>query len=286
MATVIFDGVAYGMLLFLLSVGLSVTMGLMNFVNLAHGAFAMAGGYAASFAMQRYGLDFFSSLALAFVAAALCGAVLEQLFFRRLYRAHPLDQVLFSIGLVFAATAGVTYLFGPSMQPFRMPPALEGQITLPSLDISRYRLFLVLAGLVIWGGLLLLLNKTRYGAMVRAAVDNQRVAAGTGIHVKRLFFLTFSFGCGLAGVGGALSLGVIGLEPAFALKYLVYFLIVVCVGGAGTITGPFIAALLLGIVDVAGKYYLPEAGSFLIYVFMVALLLLRPNGIIPRKGLA
>lgn len=286
MATVIFDGVAYGMLLFLLSVGLSVTMGLMNFVNLAHGAFAMAGGYAASFAMQRYGLDFFSSLALAFLAAALCGAILERLFFRRLYRAHPLDQVLFSIGLVFAATAGITYLFGPSMQPFRMPAALEGQIALPGLDISRYRLFLVLAGLLIWGGLLLLLNKTRYGAIVRAAVDNQRVAAGTGIHVKRLFFLTFSFGCGLAGVGGALSLGVIGLEPAFALKYLVYFLIVVCVGGAGTITGPFIAALLLGIVDVAGKYYLPEAGSFLIYVFMVALLLLRPNGIIPRKGLA
>lgn len=286
MATVIFDGVAYGMLLFLLSVGLSVTMGLMHFVNLAHGAFAMAGGYAASLAMQRYGLDFFSALAIAFVAAALCGAVLEQLFFRRLYRAHALDQVLFSIGLVFAATAVITYFFGPSMQPFRMPTALEGRISVAGLEVSRYRLFLVVCGLAIWGGLLLLLGKTRYGAMVRASVDNQRVAAGTGIHVKRLFFLTFSLGCGLAGMGGALSLGIIGLEPAFALKYLVYFLIVVCVGGAGTITGPFVAALLLGIVDVAGKYYLPETGSFLIYVFMVALLLLRPNGIIPRKGLA
>ena len=130
------------------------------------------------------------------------------------------------------------------------------------------------------------MNRTRYGAMVRAAVDNQRVAGGTGIHVQRLFFLTFSLGCGLAGLGGALSLGMLGLEPSFPLKYLVYFLIVVCVGGAGTVTGPFIAALLVGVVDVAGKYYLPEAGVFLIYVFMIGMLLLRPNGIVPKKGLA
>lgn len=285
MAIVIFDGVAYGMLLFLMAVGLSITMGLMNFVNLAHGSFAVVGGYAAAVVMNQLGLGYATALACAFVAAAVLGAVLEFLLYRRLYRAHPLDQVLLSIGLVFVSIAALTYFFGPSMLPFHLPEALQGQVSIAGVGVGRYRLFLIGAGLLV---LLLLLGmlRTRYGAMVRAAVDNRRVAAGTGIHVQRLFFLTFALGCGLAGLGGALSLGMLGLEPYFPLKYMVYFLIVVCVGGAGTIVGPFVAALLVGIVDVAGKYYLPEAGAFLIYVFMIGMLLLRPNGIIPRKGLA
>lgn len=286
MGIVIFDGVAYGMLLFLIAVGLSITMGLMNFVNLAHGSFAMVGGYAASVLMSRFCLGFFPALVAAFVCAALIGAVLEFLFYRRLYTAHPLDQVLLSIGIVFVSIAAFTYFFGPTMQPFRLPRLLDGRMWLGGLEVGRYRLFLIVCGVLVLAALLLGIGKTRYGAMVRAAVDNQRVAAGTGIHVQRLFFLTFSLGCGLAGLGGALSLGMLGLEPSFPLKYLVYFLIVVCVGGAGTITGPFIAALLVGIVDIAGKYYWPEAGAFLIYVVMIVMLLLRPNGIIPRKGLA
>ena len=286
MGIVIFDGVAYGMLLFLIGVGLSVTMGLMNFVNLAHGSFAMVGGYAASVLMSRYGVGFFPALAAAFVSAALIGAVLEFLLYRRLYRAHALDQVLLSIGIVFVSIAVFTYFFGPTMQPFQLPAVLDGRISLLGLEVGRYRLFLIVCGVLVLAGLLLGLGKTRYGAMVRAAVDNQRVAGGTGIRVQRLFFLTFSLGCGLAGLGGALSLGILGLEPSFPLKYLVYFLIVVCVGGAGTITGPFIAALLVGIVDMAGKYYWPEAGAFLIYVVMIVMLLLRPHGIIPRKGIA
>ncbi|OEZ27979.1 branched-chain amino acid ABC transporter permease [Variovorax boronicumulans] len=286
MGIVIFDGVAYGMLLFLIGVGLSITMGLMNFVNLAHGSFAMVGGYAASVLMNQWGLGFGLSLAAAFVAAAVVGAVLEFVFYRRLYRAHPLDQVLLSIGVVFVSIAAFTYFFGPTMQPFTLPKALEGQVSLLGLEVGRYRLFLIGCGVAVLIALLLGLGKTRYGAMVRAAVDNQRVAGGTGIHVQRLFFLTFSLGCGLAGLGGALSLGMLGLEPSFPLKYLVYFLMVVCVGGAGTVTGPFIAALLVGIVDVAGKYYLPETGAFLIYVFMIVMLLVRPNGIVAKKGLA
>ncbi len=286
MQIVLFDGVAYGMLLFLIGVGLSITMGLMNFINLAHGAFAMVGGYAASTLMSRLGVGFFPALAAAFVAAALVGAVLEVLLYRRLYRAHALDQVLLSIGIVFVSVASFTYFFGPTMQPFTLPAALDGQVALLGLEVGRYRLFLILCGVLVLAALLLGLGKTRYGAMVRAAVDNQRVASGTGIQVQRLFFLTFSLGCGLAGLGGALSLGMLGLEPSFPFKYLVYFLIVVCVGGAGTITGPFVAALLVGVVDVAGKYYLPQTGAFLIYVVMIVMLLLRPNGIIPRKGLA
>ncbi|KQP49371.1 branched-chain amino acid ABC transporter permease [Pseudorhodoferax sp. Leaf274] len=286
MGIVLFDGVAYGMLLFLMAVGLSITMGLMNFVNLAHGSFAVVGGYTAAVLMNQMGLPYWGALAAAFVAAALLGAVLEFAFYRRLYRAHPLDQVLLSIGVVFVSIAALTYAFGPTMLPFHLPAALQGQFSVAGLELSRYRMFLIVCGVVVLALLLLAMGRTRYGAMVRAAVDNQRVAAGTGIHVQRLFFLTFSLGCGLAGLGGALSLGMLGLEPSFPLKYMVYFLIVVCVGGAGTITGPFIAALLVGIVDVAGKYYLPEAGAFLVYVFMIGMLLLRPNGIVPKKGIA
>jgi len=284
MAVVLFDGVAYGMLLFLMAVGLSVTMGLMNFVNLAHGSFAMAGGYAAAVLMNAHAVGFGLALLAAFVASALLGAVLEWLLYRRLYRAHPLDQVLLSIGLVFVSIAAFTWLFGPTLQPFTLPGWLQGQVEVAGVGLGRYRLFLIGCGLAVLAALLVALGRTRYGAMVRAAVDNQRVAAGTGIHVQRLFLLTFSLGCGLAGLGGALSLGVLGLEPGFALKYLVYFLLVVCVGGAGTITGPFAAALLVGIVDVAGKYYLPQTGAFLIYGVMILMLLLRPHGLVVRKG--
>ncbi|MGJ7580133.1 branched-chain amino acid ABC transporter permease [Variovorax sp. RHLX14] len=286
MATVLFDGVAYGMLLFLIAVGLSVTLGLMNFVNLAHGSFAMVGGYAASLAMSRWGIGFLPSLAAAFGVAALAGAVLEVLLYRRLYRAGPLDQVLLSIGIVFVSIAGCAWFFGPTIQPFQMPAWLEGRMHLSGFEVVRYRLFLIVCGILVLAALLSTLGRTRYGAMVRAAVDNRRVAAGTGIHVPRLFLLTFSLGCGLAGLGGGLSLGVLGLDPYFALRYLVVVLMVVCVGGAGTVTGPFIAALCIGIVDVAGKYYLPQIGAFLIYVAAIAVLLLRPDGIVRRKGLA
>lgn len=284
MGIVIFDGIAYGMLLFLIAVGLSVTMGLMKFVNLAHGAFAMIGGYAAALLMNSQGWGFAAALVASFVAAAVVGGLLEWVLYRRLYRAHPLEQVLLSIGLVFVSIASFTYFFGPSMQPFTLPEVLRGQWHVAGLEMGRYRLFLIVCGVLVLGGLLLVLNKTRFGAMVRAAVDNQRVASGVGIPVQKLFFVTFVMGCGLAGLGGALSLGVLGLEPTFPLKHLVLFLMVVCVGGAGTITGPFVAALVVGVVDVAGKYYWPEAGAFLIYVFMVVTLLVRPHGLIPRKG--
>lgn len=284
MGIVIFDGVAYGMLLFLISVGLSVTMGLMRFVNLAHGVFALVGGYAAATAMNRYDLGFPSAMLIGFAAAAAVGALLERLFYRRLYRAHPLDQVLFSIGLVFVAMAAFTYVFGPSIQPFALPDGLNGRIDILGTEVGRYRLFLVVSGAVLFGLLLLLLRRTRYGARVRAAVDDPQVASATGIPVQRLFLLTFTLGCGLAGLGGALSLGMLGLEPSFPLKYMIFFLIVVCVGGAGTITGPFLAALVVGVVDVAGKYYWPEAGAFMIYAFMICMLLLRPQGLISRPG--
>jgi branched-chain amino acid transport system permease protein len=280
---VLFDGLAYGSLLFIISNGLSVTMGLMNFVNLAHGAFAMLGGYVCVALLKR-GVPFLATLPLAFLAAALVGAVLERTLYRRLYRAPHLDQVLFSIGLTFIAVAGATWAYGPSQQPVELPPFLRGQLHLLGVDFGKYRLFLVALVVVLTVDLEFLVGNTRFGAQVRASVDNQAAAAGAGIDVSRVFSVTFALGTGLAGLGGALGIDVLGLDPTFALKYLVYFLLAVAVGGAGSVKGTALAAVVLGVFDVAGKYYVPDAGAFIIYALMVILLILFPSGLYGRRA--
>lgn len=286
---VLFDGIAYGSLLFLISVGLSVTMGLMNFINLAHGAFSMLGGYVCVMLLSRLGLPFLLVLPLAFIAAAVVGVVLERLLYRRLYQASPLDQVLFSMGMVFMAVAAATWVFGPSQQPVELPGWLRGQVGLLSLGLNLnlsfgvYRLFLIAVVALITGALGLLMRRTRFGAQIRAAVDNRQAAAGLGINVGRVFSLTFALGSGLAGFGGGLGIDVLGLDPTFPIKYMVYFLLVVVVGGAGTIRGPLMAALILGVADVVGKYYVPGAGAFVIYALMVLLLILFPAGLAGRR---
>jgi branched-chain amino acid transport system permease protein len=281
---VLFDGVAYGSLLFLISIGLSVTMGLMNFVNLAHGAFAMVGGYVCVIVMSRIGIPFLATLPVAFIVTAGLGAMLERLLYQRLYNAKHLDQVLFSIGLVFMAIAGATFLFGPAQQPVQLPGFLNGQVRVLALDLGAYRLFLIALVVAITVALTFLIERTRFGAQIRASVDNQQASAGLGINVNRVFGLTFALGSGLAGLGGALGIDVLGLEPTFPIKYMVYFLLVVAVGGAGTIKGPLVAALLLGVFDVAGKYYVPEIGAFVIYALMVVLLIIFPAGLYGRRG--
>lgn len=281
---VLFDGIAYGSLLFLISVGLSVTMGLMNFVNLAHGAFAMVGGYVCVTLLGRLGMPFLATLPLAFIAAAIVGLLLERTLYRQLYKASHLDQVLFSIGLTFMAVAGATFLFGPTQQPVNLPDWLRGQVHVLGLDLGSYRLFLIAVVVLVTLGLYLLIERTRFGAQIRASVDNQTAAAGLGINVSRVFSLTFALGSGLAGLGGGLGIDVLGLDPSFPVKYMVYFLLVVAVGGAGSIKGPLIAALILGVFDVAGKYYVPEVGAFVIYTLMVVLLILFPLGLVRRKA--
>lgn len=280
---VLFDGIAYGSLLFLISVGLSVTMGLMNFVNLAHGAFALVGGYVCVELMNRMGVPFLLTLPAAFVAAALVGFVLERSLYRHLYQADPLDQVLFSIGLTFMVVAAATYVWGPSQQPVHLPEWLKGQVSILGLGVGIYRLFLIAVVILVTVALGLFIERTRFGAQIRASVDNQQAAAGMGINVNRVFSLTFAIGSGLGGLGGGLGVDVLGLDPTFPLKYMVYFLIVVAVGGAGTIRGPLLAALLLGVFDVAGKYYVPSIGAFVIYGMMVVLLILFPSGLIARR---
>ena len=283
LAAVLFDGFAYGMLLFLLSVGLSVTLGMMNFVNLAHCSFAMVGGYATVTLMNGFGWPFLATLPMAFLAGGLVSVVLERTLYRRLYRASDLDQCLFTIGIVFISVAAFAWFFTTEQQSARPPEWLRSTLTFAGVNFAGYRLFLILFGLAVTALLILLLEKTRFGAQVRAAVDNQRMARGLGIDVDRAFMFTFALGGGLAGLGGALAIEVVGLDPTFALSYLVYVLIVVAVGGLGSIGGSFAAAAVLGISDMAGKYYFPWLGAFLIYLVMVALLMWRPAGLFGKR---
>jgi len=282
MLTLLFDGIAYGMLLFMLAVGLAVTLGLMNFINLAHGAFAMAGGYVTVLLMNRAGVPFLATLPLAFLGAALLGALLEPTLYRRMYARPHLDQVLFSIGLVLMAVTAADFLIGSSQQNIQVPAWLSGRFDIEWVGIGRYRLFIIVVCAALALGLQWTLAKTRFGSQLRAAVDDRPVAQGLGLDVDRIFLSTFAVGSGLAGLGGGLGVEVFGLDPSFPLKFMIYFLIVCAVGGTTTITGPLLAALLLGIADVFGKYYAPKLGAFVVYALMIAILLVRPQGLFAR----
>jgi branched-chain amino acid transport system permease protein len=282
MLTILFDGVAYGMLLFVMACGLAVTLGLMNFVNLAHGAFAMAGGYITVVLVNRLGLPFLASLPLAFVLTAIVGAAFERTLYVHVYSKTHLEQVLFSIGLVFMSVAAVDYVMGSQQQFVSIPSYLQGQINFFGIGIGRYRLLIIAICGVLMVALQFSLAKTRFGSRLRAAVDDARVARGLGINVNAVFAVTFAVGSGLAGLGGALGAEILGLDPIFPLKFMIYFLIVVTVGGTSSITGPFIASLVLGIGDVAGKYYVPQFGAFIIYIIMIVVLIWRPQGLFSR----
>jgi branched-chain amino acid transport system permease protein len=277
-----FHGIAFAMVLYLISVGLSVTMGLMGFVNLAHGVFAMLGGYVMTSLMSRLGVPFAVALGLAAVATALASVVVERVLYRPLYGGDELDQVLLTMGLIFMSVAGATYFWGPLQQPMRLPTWLSGQIDLGFRSFPAYRSFLILCGAALVTALWLGLERTRFGVQIRAAVDNLRMAQSVGINTSRLFTLTFALGSGLAGLGGALGADLLAISPSYALENLVYFLIVVAVGGLGSIRGPFIAALLIGIADTGFKYLLPELGAFFIYALTMAILLWRPRGLFGR----
>jgi branched-chain amino acid transport system permease protein len=283
MLTILVDGVAYGMLLFVLAVGLSVTLGLMNFINLAHGAFAMAGGYLGLVLVNRMGVPFFAALPLIFLGTGLIGVVIERTLYVHVYAKSHLDQVLFTIGLVFMAVSAVDYFAGSQQQFIDLPPVLRQRFEILGISIGAYRGFIIVICGVLALVLQLVLSHTRFGAQLRAGVDNRDVARGLGINVGLVFTATFAAGSGLAGLGGALGAELLGLDPTFPLKFMVYFLIVVTVGGTSSLTGPLVGAIILGIADVAGKYYAPSIGAFVIYTVMVVILIWRPNGLFARS---
>ena len=279
----LFDGLAYAMFLFITSVGLSGTMGLMGFVNLAHGAFAMAGGYIVVSLTRSLGLGFVPSLLVSAVVIAVASVPFERGLYRRLYKSTDLEQVLLTIGLAFMAIAAFTYFYGPIPKSVPLPSWLEGDVNLGFRSFPSYRAFLILIGAVLITILWYAFERTNIGAKIRAAVDNRRMAESVGINVDRLFTLTFALGSGLAALGGGFAIQLFGLTPSFAVLYLVLFLIVVAVGGLGSLKGTLLAALVIGIIDTGGKYMFPQAGNFFIYAITVVVLLIKPAGFYGRE---
>jgi branched-chain amino acid transport system permease protein len=280
--SVAFHGLTLAMVLYLISVGLSVTMGLMGFVNLAHGAFAMAGGYVMTTLMNRWGVGFALALLVAVAVVIAASLVLERWLYRRFYGGSELDQVLLTMGLIFMSVGAATYIWGPLAQPMRPPALLSGQISLFGRSLPAYRTFLIGCGAIIVTVLWIALERTRLGAQLRAAVDNLRMAETLGINTSRLFAAAFALGSGLAALGGGLGADLLAIAPGYALDNLVYFLIIVALGGLGSIRGPFLAALVVGVADTAFKYFVPELGAFFIYALTMVILLRYPNGIFGR----
>jgi branched-chain amino acid transport system permease protein len=282
--SVLLDGVALGMVLFLISVGLSITMGVMRVVNLAHCGFAMIGGYFTFMLTDRAGLPFAAAVPLAVLATMVIGALLERTVYSWVYRQSELGQVLMTIGLTFVMIASANALFGSSVQNIAIPDGLRGTVHFGTASLPLYRLCLIAVSAACAALLWFVLERTEIGARLRAAVDNADMAACVGIDVKALFAVTFAVGCGFAGLGGALGSDMFPLEPYYALQYLVLVLIVVSVGGLGSIKGTLVAALLLGMIETMGRYFLPAGGGVVIYVVTLVLLLARPQGLFGRPA--
>lgn len=278
-----FHGVAYGMILYVISVGLSVTMGMMGFINLAHGVFAMAGGFVFSTLLARFGAPFPLALLAAFALVALASIVIERGLYARFYGSGELTQVLFSIGLIFVSVALARMAFGTQSAQIALPSYLRGQLEIGGFEFPAYRVFVIIFGALLALVLWFCVERTRFGAYVRAAVDNRAMAQSIGIDTRKLFTLTFALGSGMAGLGGALGADVLAPQWNYPLEHLVYFLIVVAVGGFGSLQGPLVAALLIGVADTLGKYWFPQFGAFLIYAATIGLLLWRPQGLFGQR---
>lgn len=277
-----FQALAYASVLYLISVGLSVTLGLMGFVNLAHGVFAMAGGYFAAIAISEWGLPWPFMVLAAPLAVALFAAAAEKCLYNRLYGRSELDQVLFCIGLIFTAGALVRLGFGPLMKPIVLPELLTQNLSVGSFSFYAYKLLVIAVGALTAACILFALERTRAGAIIRAAVENRGMAESIGIRTKFVFTATFAFGGGLAALGGMLGADVFGLNPSYAFDILVYVQIVVAVAGLGTLRGSYISALLVGLIQTASAYYLPSLGTIILYLSVFLLLLFRPNGLFGR----
>lgn len=282
LANIAIDGLAYGMVLFVIAVGLSVTLGLMRFVNLSHGAFAMIGGYCTALLVREQGVSFWLALPLGVLAAGVLGALLEALVLRHLYRRSDLEQVLFTIGLSFVLIAATNALAGPQVQLIPLPPLLAQPVDLGFRTLPAQRLFVIGTGLAVAAGAVWVVARTRFGVWLRAAVDHPDTAAALGIPIRRVQCLSFAVGAALAGLGGVLGAELMPLEPYYALKYLVLVLVVVAVGGMGRIGGSLAAALILGTVETGSKYLASQWGSLFFFLAMALLLAWRPNGLLRR----
>ena len=278
------DAVAYGMVLFTISIGLSITMGLMRVVNLAHGAFAMIGAYLASYALRTIGTNYAAAIVIAVVGTILISAPLEALLYRPIYRkSDALTQLLLTIGITFFIIGAANFVFGPTLKRIPLPAALSGPLDIGFRMVPTHRIFVIACGGVIALALWYLLDRTQFGVRVRAAVDNSDMAESLGIRTELIYSATFALAVGLGAFGGVIGAELLPIEPFYALRYMVIFLVVVSVGGAGSILGALSASLLLGLADTTGKYLAPEFGEFFFYLAVILIVFLFPNGLFGRS---
>lgn len=268
-------GTSYGMVLFAVSIGLVITMGLMRVLNMAHGVFAAIGGYVALTAMNEFGLSLWVGVPLACLVSVAISIPIEKLFFVRLYTAPELDQVLMTIGLAFLGVASLNFVFGPNPLPSTLPPALDASVDLGIRTFQVYRIFVVAVGGLLMAALWIVFEWTDFGAKLRAAVDNRSMAEVIGVNVRRLFSIAFALGSGLAALGGAIGYVMLPVEPLYALKYLAIILIVVALTGFGNIKQSALVAILVGIVDTAGRFLVPSVGGFVLYIFLIVIMTWR-----------
>jgi branched-chain amino acid transport system permease protein len=280
---VLLFGISYGLVLALIAIGLVVTMGLMRVTNLAHGAFAAIGGYVSTGLMAKAGVPFPLAIVIASLAVAAFSIVVERAFFVYLYTATELEQVLLTIGLDFIVIGALTFVYGPNIYSTPLPGYLSANIDLGVRTIETYRLVVVAVSLIVIGGLWYIFDRTTLGARLRAAVDNRTMAQSMGINVPVLFSLTFALGSGLAAFGGALGSPMLPLEPLYPFKYLILVLVVVALSGFGNVKSVVGVAIIVGIVETAGRLFFPGLGAFLIYLLLIVLMIWRRDGLFSAR---
>lgn len=275
------NGVSFGMILFLLAMGLSITLGVMGILNLAHGSLFMIGGFV-GVSVVHAGGGFWLAVVAGSIGAALAGLIMERLFLGRLYKQLD-NQVLLTLGLVYIIGNAALWIYGGRVQIFDPPPMLNWKIAIGRYAFPFYRIFLIGVGAVTFVVLWWLIEKTRVGAIVRAGMDNKEMTMGMGVNYGLTCSAVFALGAGIGGFAGTLSIPFTGVVQSMALDILLYALIVVVVGGAGSVVGSLLGALIIGIVDAFGKSYFPDFAMFSIYLVLIVMLLLRPRGLLGRK---
>lgn len=282
LASIAIDAFAYGTILFIISIGLSVTLGLMRVVNLAHGAFAMIGGYLASYGVTELRLHYFVAMILAIVLTILIAIPAERFLYRKIYGAPELTQVLMTIGITFLVIGVTNYVAGPTLKTIPLPDFLTGSVDIGFRALPKQRLFLIVIGMVVAAGLWFLIEKTNFGIKLRAAVDNANMAQALGIRTQIIYAVSFAIAIGLAAMGGIIGSELLPLDPYYALRYMVVFLVVVSIGGAGSIPGALFSSLLLGVIDTTGRYIAPEFGEFFFYFAVIFIVTLFPRRLAGR----
>jgi branched-subunit amino acid ABC-type transport system permease component len=275
------NGLAYGVLLFLLSVGLTLIFGMLDVVNLAHGSFYMLGAYAGLTLVAATG-NFWFALLGAPLVVGLIGMLIERSCLRPLYRRGPLDQVLLTFGLIYVFEDLVKWIWGGRIRSIAPPALFAGSVTIWGATIPSYRLFVIAFGLAVAVLLYLLIERTRLGAIIRAGVYDAEMTAGMGIDVDRVFTAVFGFGAALAGLSGVIAGPIQSAQPPMGATILIPALIVVVVGGLGSLKGSLAGSLIIGQAETFGKAWLPGASMLMIYVVMAAVVLLRPQGLFGR----